>query len=134
MADNRQPTGLDDDLKDRTDSGIEPKTVDWFELTFRQALTNGLKPDMNHLVTVSFPLVGGVQICRVDVKPAPEPIFLVMKNVTEFYVRHGNCHDRWKSSPLSITSGSTGPARPARSDLFSSPSYRTTADRTRVIH
>jgi hypothetical protein len=54
---------------------------------------------MSHFATVRFPLVGGVQICRVDVKPAPEPIFLVVKNVTEFYVRKGNA-----SRPLDLKS------------------------------
>jgi predicted HTH transcriptional regulator len=97
VADSGQPIGLDDDLKD--DAGKESKTVDWFERTFRQALANGLKPEMGHLVTVRFPLVGGVQICRVDVKPAPGPIFLVVKNVTEFYTRDGN-----RSRPLDFKS------------------------------
>jgi serine/threonine protein kinase len=97
VADSGQPIGLADDLKE--DGGKESKTVDWFERTFRQALANGLKPEMGHLVTVRFPLVGGVQICRVDVKPAPGPIFLVVKNVTEFYIRDGN-----RSRPLDFKS------------------------------
>jgi predicted HTH transcriptional regulator len=99
VADSRQPIGLQNDLKDPKCDSIESKSVDWFELTFRQSLANGLKPEMNNLVTVSFPRVGGVQICRVDVKPAPEPIFLVVKNVPEFYVLQGNL-----SRPLDIKS------------------------------
>jgi predicted HTH transcriptional regulator len=97
VTDSCQPIGLDDDLKSA--KAKEPKTVDWFERTFRQALTDWLKPEMSHLVTVRFPIVGGVQICRVDVKPSPEPIFLIVKSVTEFYVRHGNL-----SFPLDVRS------------------------------
>jgi len=94
VADNRHFVGLDDDLKNRKDDRKEAKTVDWFERTFRQALTDCLKPDMNHLVTVWFPIVDGVQICRVDVKASAEPIFLVIKNITEFYIRQGNLSRR----------------------------------------
>jgi Putative DNA-binding domain len=87
VADWGEPTGLEDDLQ----GFANRPTVDGLELRFRDALVAGLDPEVSHLVTLSFPFVRGVQICWVDVKPAPVPIFLVGKGVPpEFYVRKGN--------------------------------------------
>ena len=86
VADTGDLTGLDDDL-----AALSKPTLDSFERAFRQGLTNGLDPDSGHLVTVSFPTVRGVQICHVDVRRAPRPVFLVGKGVPpEFRVRKGN--------------------------------------------
>jgi serine/threonine protein kinase len=86
VADTGDLTGLDDDL-----AALTTPTLDAFERAFRQGLTNGLNPDAGHLVTVSFPAVRGIQICRADVKPAPMPVFLVGKGAPpEFRVRKGN--------------------------------------------
>ena len=84
VADTGEPTGLEDDLKDFLDH----KTVDGFELKFRDALSRNLNPDPNQLVTLSFPYVNGIQICRVDVSRSPCPAFLVAKGgPAEFFVR-----------------------------------------------
>lgn len=79
-----EPTGLEDDLQHFSDR----QTVDGFESRFRDALVAGLDPEASHLVTLSFPFVRGVQICRVDVERSPHPVFLVSKNVPpQFFVR-----------------------------------------------
>jgi serine/threonine protein kinase len=86
VADSGDLTGLGDDL-----ATLSKPTIDGFELALRQGMVNGLDPDVSHLVALSFPTVRGVQICRVDVRPAPMPVFLVGKGVTpEFRVRKGN--------------------------------------------
>ena len=86
VADTGDLTGIADDL-----AALSKPTLDGFELAFRQGLTNGLDPDSGHLVTLSFPTVRSVQICRIDVRPAPGPIFLVGKgDLPEFRVRRGN--------------------------------------------
>ena len=86
VADTGDPAGLDDDL-----AALSNPTLDGFERAFRQGLTNGLDPDSGHLVALSFPTVRNLQICRVDVSPAPGPVFLVGKGVPpEFRVRKGN--------------------------------------------
>jgi serine/threonine protein kinase len=86
VSDTGELTGLADDI-----GALAKPSLDGFELAFRQGLANGLDPDAGHLVTLSFPTVRGVQICRVDVKPAPIPVFLVGKGVPpEFRVRKGN--------------------------------------------
>ena len=107
MADTGEPKGLEDDLQDFSDK----KTADAFELKFREALSSNLDPDPNQLVTLSFPYVNGIQICRVDVNRSPRPVFLVAKDgPAEFFVRKGNAsppvtdvrqaceyvHDHWQ--------------------------------------
>jgi serine/threonine protein kinase len=107
VADSGEPTGLHDDLQDFSDK----KTVDGFELRFRDALSRNVSPDSNELVTLSFPWVNSVQICRVDVRPSPRPVFLASKGGSaEFFVRKGNAspslpdvrraceyvHDHWR--------------------------------------
>jgi len=107
VADSGEPTGLEDDLQDFSDK----KTVDGFELKFRGAVSASLNPDPSQLVTLSFPYVNGVQICRVDVNRSPHPVFLLAKgSPAEFFVRKGNAsyplndvrqayeyiHDRWQ--------------------------------------
>jgi serine/threonine protein kinase len=94
VANSGEPTGLEDDLRDFS----ENRTVDGFELRFRDALVAGIEPEASHLVMLSFPSVRGIQICRVDVQRSPHPVFLVGKNVPpEFYVRKGNA-----SRPLDV--------------------------------
>jgi predicted HTH transcriptional regulator len=107
VADSGQPTGLQDDLRDFSGK----QTVDSFELKFRDALSGNLSPDPSQLVTLSFPYVNGVQICRVDVRSSPRPVFLASKGApAEFFVRRGNAshplpnvrqaceyvHDHWR--------------------------------------
>lgn len=87
VADSGEATGLEDDLQ----SFAYNKTLDGFELRFRNALFAGLDPEASHLVTLSFPFVRGVQICRVDVERSSHPVFLVGKGIpAQFYVRKGN--------------------------------------------
>ncbi len=76
VANSGEPTGLEDDIRDFKDR----KTTDGFESRFRDALVAGLDPESSHLVTMSFPVVRGVQICRVDVERSPHPVFLVQEH------------------------------------------------------
>jgi serine/threonine protein kinase len=84
VANSGEPTGLEDDIRDFKDR----RNLDGFESRFRDALVAGLDPEGSHLVTISFPFVRGVQICRVDVERSPHPVFLVSKNIPQqFYIR-----------------------------------------------
>lgn len=79
-----EPTGLEDDIRQFSNR----QTIDGFESRLRDALMVGLDPESSHLVTITFPVVRGVQICRVDVGKSPHPVFLVSKNSPQqFYVR-----------------------------------------------
>jgi serine/threonine protein kinase len=91
VANTGEPKGLEDDLKDFSDK----RTVDGFELRFRDALSKNLSPESNQLVALSFPYISGIQICRVDVSQSPRPVFLVAKGgPAEFFVRKGNASPR----------------------------------------
>jgi len=84
VSNSGEPTGLKDDIQDFSDR----RNTDGFESRFRDALVAGLDPESSHLVTLSFPLVREVQICRVDVERSPRPVFLVGKNLPQqFYIR-----------------------------------------------
>ena len=84
VANSGELTGLEDDIRDFKDR----QTIDGFESRFRDALVTGLDPESSHLATMSFPVVRGVQICRVDVGRSPHPVFLVGKNIPQqFYIR-----------------------------------------------
>ena len=87
VSDTGVPKGLDDDLRDFADK----RTVDGFELRFRDALSKNVSPDPNELVTLSFPYIEGIQICRVDIGKSGRPAFLGDKSgQAELYVRKGN--------------------------------------------
>jgi serine/threonine protein kinase len=84
VANSGEPTGLEDDMRSFSDR----QNIDGFESRFRDALMAGLDPESSHLVTIAFPIVQGVQICRVDVERSPHPVFLVSRNIPhQFYVR-----------------------------------------------
>lgn len=114
------------------------KNIDGFESRFRDALVASLDPESSHLVTISFPIVRGIQICRVDVERSPHPVFLFSKDIPqqfyirqegappqpvrcpscgelihppEFYVRMGTRPGRWMSGGLTNTSATTGDNR-----------------------
>ena len=83
VASSGELTGLKDDIGDFT----KDQNTDGFESRLREALVGGLDPESSHLVTVSFPVVRGVQICRVDVERSTYPVFLLSKNIPQFYIR-----------------------------------------------
>ncbi len=84
VANSGEPTGLENDIRDFSNR----RTTDGFESRFRDALVASLDPESSHLVTISFPFVQGIQVCRVDVERSPHPVFLVSKNMPQqFYVR-----------------------------------------------
>ncbi len=107
VADTGELKGLKDDLRDFSKN----KTVDGFELRFRDALSANLDPDPNQLVVLTFPYISGIQVCRVNVSRSPRPIFLATKGgAAEFFMRKGNAshpmanvrqaceyvHDHWR--------------------------------------
>jgi serine/threonine protein kinase len=106
VADTGELTGLEDDLQHFSGR----KTVDEFELKFRGALSAGVRPDPNKLVTLTFPHVHGIQICCVTVSQAAQPMFLIDQGRAELCVRKRNSsqsltdvmqtyeyiHDHWR--------------------------------------
>ena len=71
VSDENEVLGLAPDFKAR---GL--KNTDDYELRLVKLLTDTLgRPPVAECVRVSFPVVGGTEICRVDVKPATSPVF-----------------------------------------------------------
>ncbi len=71
------------------DFNLRPKAErsrDKFELYLRQQLRGAITPDVGTRIRISFPVLDGHEICRVDVQPANEPIHLGQ----DFYARVGN--------------------------------------------
>ena len=93
VSDSGQPLGLTGDFSLLKDSAKE----DMFENRLREALKNHLEPIPLNLVTISFPIISGVQVAKIDVKPRPRDVtYMLTKDPTtgrlvdEVYVRDGN--------------------------------------------
>ncbi|HSS09847.1 MAG TPA: ATP-binding protein [Acidimicrobiales bacterium] len=88
VNDDGKVLGLDPDyqLMQRPDR-------DRYELWLRDLLARCLGQRNATLVSVSFEYVGGRDICRLDVAPAPAPVFVDIPKgprTADFYVRAGN--------------------------------------------
>jgi hypothetical protein len=77
--------GLEKDL-----STLRRGDEDEFERFLRQALIDAMGAEFSPLAKVSFPLIDGVVICRVDVGKSPKPVFMAGKQGKQFYIRSGN--------------------------------------------
>jgi len=84
---------------DGTIAGLDPdyetlrkKSSDDFELFLRQLIENSLTGPANTGVAITFPLVEGVEICRVKTMRAPDAVFLKDKKEarSRFFVHEGN--------------------------------------------
>lgn len=94
VTDEGRGMGLDADFKLR---GKAERTNDKFELYLRQELRKALEPDVGEWVSVTFPVLDGQQVCRVDVRTSPEDIFT--RDGT-LYVRRGNESRKLKGAEL----------------------------------
>jgi predicted HTH transcriptional regulator len=90
IDDTKEVIGIANDLK-----MFKSGTVDEYERVFRQAIMDAIGVEFGPYVKLAFPMVDGVQVCRVDVAPAPTPVFLEVKGNQgkEFYIRSGNRSD-----------------------------------------
>ena len=88
VADDGTVTGLDDDLQ-----YVKKADTDRFQLWLTDMLLNALGKTALAEISVTFPVVGGKAIARVDVEPSPRPVFLDEpggQRSADFYVRMGN--------------------------------------------
>ncbi len=72
--------------------------VDGFENSFNVAFNNMIGAEYRHYIKLDFATIKDSTVARVAVIPAPEPVYLRLKNGEEFYIRTGN-----SSQPLSIS-------------------------------
>ena len=88
VDDEARPRGLDDDL-----SLMKEPDLDRYELWLTDLLERCLGKPAVAKVKVAFAKVDAVDICRVDVEPAPAPVYLDEpggNREADMYVRMGN--------------------------------------------
>lgn len=85
VADDGTVLGLDDDLKT-----LSSQSFDAFYQTLVNVLENYLGVEFAQFVHVEFEDHPEGTVCRIDVEPAPMPVFLGGGDTKEFYVRAGN--------------------------------------------
>ncbi len=93
VADDRQALGLCLDyqtLRVPSRDGFENKLISLFSAKVGDTFLRFLK--------VSFPVVDGVEVCRVKVYPSTEPVFVKENGQEHFFVRTGN-----NSRPFSLS-------------------------------
>jgi hypothetical protein len=85
VTDQGEIIGIENDLKT-----LRHANLDEYQRHLRQALIDALGVEFTPYVKMSFPNVEGVQICRVDVRLTPKPVFFAGKGQgKEFYIRSG---------------------------------------------
>ena len=72
--------------------------VDGFENALNLVFGQMIGTEYRHHLTVDFAEIEAKTVCRIIVSPAPEPVFLNLKNNEEFYIRTGN-----SSQPLTMS-------------------------------
>ncbi len=79
--------GLDDDLR-----YMKAGDLDRYELWLHDLLTRSLSASAVAHLRVSFPAVGGRQVCRIDVTRSPRPVFVrpPKSDQVQFFARIGN--------------------------------------------
>lgn len=93
VADDRQALGLCSDyqtLRVPSRDGFENKLISLFSAKVGDSFLR--------FVRVSFPVVDGVEVCRVKVYPSTEPVFVKENGQEHFFVRTGN-----NSRPFSLS-------------------------------
>lgn len=87
--------GVQDDgtiygLQDDYETFQEDQKREAFRRHVYDLIRGKMEPQFNDFVTISFPTVGGDDVCLVDVDHADEPAFLDHEGEEQFYVRRGN--------------------------------------------
>jgi predicted transcriptional regulator len=93
VSDDKKPLGLKDDyqtLRVPSRDGFENKLISLFSAKVGDSFLRFIK--------ISFPILEGVEVCKVTVSPATEPVFVTENGQEHFYVRTGN-----NSRPFSLS-------------------------------
>ncbi len=93
VADNGEILGLEQEFQ-----SLRKPDVDGFENSFNVTFSNMIGAEYRPYLKVDFEVIEGKTVCRLVVLPAPEPVYLALKNGEEFYIRTGN-----SSQPLSVS-------------------------------
>lgn len=93
ISDDGELLGLEPDL-----STMQKRNADGFENIFNMAFNKMVGVEYRPYVTVTFPEVEGVMICRLSAAASAEPAYLQYRGDERFYIRAGNA-----SQPLTVS-------------------------------
>lgn len=87
VADDKTVLGLANDLQLWPE---KKRTLDQYQLWLTDLLLSALGKEHAGLYKISFPKVDGHDICRIDIQPAPGPVYASLDNDDQFHIRTGN--------------------------------------------
>jgi membrane protein YdbS with pleckstrin-like domain len=93
IGDDGELLGIEPDL-----NTMQKRNTDGFENIFNMAFNKMVGVEYRQYVTVTFPKIDGVMICRLSVSPSNEPAYLQYRGDERFYIRAGNA-----SQPLTVS-------------------------------
>lgn len=91
VTDDMEVVGLENDY-----NTLKKADKDGFELHLRNLINHAYGTDFAaSSLTISFPIIDETEICMIEIKPSPKPLFTIIKNRNgleqkKFYVRSGN--------------------------------------------
>jgi len=85
LGDEGEIVGIEKDY-----STLKKKNRDGFEQYIMQLISNRLGTDLCPMVHVMFHVLGGKEICRINVEPSPRPVYLQDGKDIRYYLRTGN--------------------------------------------
>jgi hypothetical protein len=92
VSDDCDILGIEPDLKT-----MQKRNIDGFENIFNMAFNKIIGVEFRQYVSVTFPVIEDLIICRLTVFPSGEPAYLQYKGDERFYIRAGNA-----SQPLPV--------------------------------
>jgi predicted HTH transcriptional regulator len=95
VDDRRRPIGLERDYKT-----LQRKDRDGFEIHFTQMLNAMIGPEFRSLVKLKFETLDGADVCSIEVKPSPRPVYFKHDEHEYFYMRTGNITTSLKLSEI----------------------------------
>lgn len=93
VTDNGGIYGLEDDYK-----SLVRKDRDGFENHFNQVLKHTIGSEFRQYIEFSFETLEEKDVCLIEVRPSPKPVYLKTNGDEEFFIRTGNT-----TTPLSLS-------------------------------
>lgn len=85
VGDDGDILGIQPDLRT-----MQKRNVDGFENIFNMAFKKMIGVEFRQFLSITFPVIEDVVICRLTVFPSEEPAYLQYKGDERFYIRAGN--------------------------------------------
>jgi CBS-domain-containing membrane protein len=93
ISDDKKPLGLKEDYQT-----LRVPSRDGFENKLISLISAKVGDSFLRFVKIAFPIVEGVEVCKISIAPSTEPVFMTENGQEHFYVRTGN-----NSRPFSLS-------------------------------